>query len=48
MSFKKNKYTVLKKIISKDLANFIYQYFLNKRKVDSVLFDEKYISLFNK
>jgi hypothetical protein len=48
MSFKKNKYTVLKKIISKDLANFIYQYFLNKRKVARVLFDEKYISPFNK
>ena len=38
----------LKKIISKDLANFIYQYFLNKRKVARVLFDEKYISPFNK
>ena len=48
MSFKKNKYTVLKKIISKDLANFICQYFLNKRKVARVLFDEKYISPFNK
>ena len=47
MSFKKNKYTVLKKTISKDLANFVYQYFLNKRKVARVLFDEKYISPFN-
>ena len=47
MSFKKNKYTVLKKAISPELANFVYKYILNKRKVARVLFDEKYISPFN-
>jgi len=46
MSFKKNKYTVLKKAISKEMADFIYSYFLNKRSVAAVLFNEKYISPF--
>ena len=46
MSFKKNKYTVLKKAISKELADFVYKYFLNKRNVARFLFDQKYISPF--
>jgi len=46
MSFKKNKYQVLKKVISKELSNFCYVYFLNKRKVTRFLFDQKYISPF--
>ena len=46
MSFKKNKYTVLKKVISEELANFVYQYFLNKRNVAKVLFESKFISPF--
>ena len=46
MSFKKNKYSVLKKAISKELANFVYSYFKNKRNVARVLFDTKYISPF--
>ena len=46
MSFKKNKYQVIKNAISKELADFCYQYFLNKRKVARHLFDEKYISIF--
>ena len=46
MSFKKNKYSVLKNAISKELADFCYQYFLNKRAVARHLFDEKYISQF--
>ena len=48
MSFKKNKSTVLKKAISKELADFVYKYFLNKRNVARFLFDQKYISPFNK
>ena len=48
MSFKKNKYTVLKKAISHELADFVYKYFLNKRNVARFLFDQKYISPFNK
>ena len=46
MSFKKNKYSVLKKVISKELADFCFNYFLNKRKVARFLFDQKYISPF--
>ena len=46
MSFKKNKYTILRNAISKELASFVYKYFLNKRKVARILFDSKYISPF--
>ena len=46
MSFNKNKYSVLKQAISKELADFTYQYFLNKRQVAKHLFDSKYISPF--
>ena len=46
MSFKKNKYQVIKNAISKELADFCYQYFLNKRAVARHLFDDKYISQF--
>ena len=46
MTFKKNKYQVIKGAISKELADFCYQYFLNKRAVARYLFDEKYISQF--
>jgi hypothetical protein len=46
MSFKKNKYQVIKGAISKELADFCYQYFLNKRAVARYLFDERYISQF--
>ena len=44
MSFKKNKYTVLKEAISTEMANFCFAYLLNKRKVARFLFDQKYIS----
>lgn len=40
MSFKKNKYTVLKKAISPEIAEFVYKYFLNKREVARFLFDQ--------
>jgi len=46
MSFKKNKYQVIKGAISTELADFCYQYFCNKRAVARHLFDEKYISQF--
>ena len=46
MSFKKNKYSILRKAISKELANFTYAYFLNKRKVARFLFDQKWLSPF--
>jgi len=46
MSFQKNKYKVLKGAISKELASFVYSYFLKKRQVARFLFDQKYISPF--
>ena len=46
MSFKKNKYSVLKNAISPEIANFVYNYFLKKRKVADFLFNQKYISPF--
>ena len=47
MSFKKNKYKVLKAAISPELAEFVYTYFLNKRTTARFLFDQKYLSPFN-
>tara|TARA_R100001369_G_scaffold64221_1_gene91494 strand:- start:8 stop:643 length:636 start_codon:yes stop_codon:yes gene_type:complete len=47
MSFKKNKYQILKKAISSELAQFIYDYLLNKRTAAKFLFDQKYLSPFN-
>ena len=46
MSFKKNKYKVLRGAISKELASFVYSYFLKKRQVAQFLFEQKYISPF--
>ena len=37
MSFKKNKYSVLKKAISREMAGFCYAYFINKRNVSGEL-----------
>ena len=45
-AFQKNKYSVLKNAISPEIANFVYNYFLNKRKVAKFLFDQRYISPF--
>jgi len=44
--FKKNKYIVIKKAISEDLAKFCYDYFIMKRQVARTMFDTKYISHF--
>ena len=44
--FKKNKYVIIKNSVSKELINFIYNYFLNKRNVAKYLFDNKLISPF--
>ena len=46
MSFQNNKYTLIKKAISKEKADFIYRYFLLKRQVAKTLFDIQYISPF--
>lgn len=44
--FQRNKYAVMKGVISKEIADFAFAYFLNKRKVARFLFDQKYISPF--
>ena len=38
MSFKKNKYVVIKEAVPKDIANFVYNYFLMKRQVARTMF----------
>jgi hypothetical protein len=44
MNFKKDKYIVIKKAISKELANFCYNYFIIKRKVYDTLYQSKYVN----
>ena len=46
MSFKKNKYVIIKEAISEDLAKFCYDYFMMKKQVARTMFDNKYISQF--
>jgi hypothetical protein len=46
MSFKKNKYTVIRQVIPEELTNFIYDYFSLKRKVAQTLYETKFISPF--
>ena len=43
MSFEKDKYEIVKKAISKELASFCYAYFLNKREVAKHLKQTRYI-----
>jgi len=45
-AFQKNKYSILKGAISREIADFAFSYFLNKRKTARFLFDQKYISPF--
>jgi len=45
--FKKNNFVVIKQCISKELVDFIYQYFLLKRKVFITFINTNYISRFN-
>ena len=42
--FEENNYVVIKKVISQELASFIYIYFQNKRKVASHLMEHKFLS----
>ena len=46
MSFQKNKYCVIKEAVPKQIAEFVYNYFLLKRQVARTLFDTRYISPF--
>jgi len=42
--FKKDKYCIIRQAISKDLATFIYNYFLMKKQVYDTCIKERYIS----
>ena len=46
MSFKKNKYTVIRKAISKDLAIFLANYFSMQKQVYDTCREAKYFSPF--
>jgi hypothetical protein len=46
MSFKKDKYKIIKQVISKDLALFLYNYLLIKKQVHDTCVKRKYISPF--
>jgi len=46
MTFKRKKYLVIKKAITRDMANFIYGYFSMKRRVTKKFLDDRYISPF--
>tara|TARA_R100000656_G_scaffold124598_1_gene103254 strand:+ start:3094 stop:3807 length:714 start_codon:yes stop_codon:yes gene_type:complete len=48
MKFKKNKYLVCKEALSKEMTDFIYNYFLLRKKVAMTLFKENWISPFSK
>ena len=47
-NFKKDKICFFKNAIPKDIARFIYQYFLLKRNILHKMVEKKYISPFNK
>ncbi len=44
--FKKNKYTIIRKAIDKDLALFLYNYFIMKKQVYDTCLTERYFSPF--
>ena len=46
MSFKKNKYTIIRKAIDKDLALFLYNYFMMQKQVYDTCRNVRYISPF--
>ena len=46
MSFKKNKYLVIKEAVPKEIANFCYNYLLLKRQVVRTMKDQRFISPF--
>ena len=44
INFKKDNYYIIKEALSKEISNFVYNYFLIKKQVASTLLSEKYIS----
>lgn len=47
MSFKKNKFLVIKNIISKEICKFSYEYLLLKKRAATTLFDKGFVSRAN-
>jgi len=45
-TFKKNKYSILKNVISKPIASFVSDYFLLKRQVCRTFIEDRYMSPF--
>ena len=48
MSFKKNKYKVVKQAVSKDLVLFLYNYLTVKKQVYDTCLKNKYVSPFER
>jgi len=48
MSFKKNKYLIVRKTISKELADFVSSYFKLKRRVAYTFYTNKYLPMNSK
>jgi len=46
MSFKKDKYCVIRNVLTKELTDFVYNYFMLKRQVTQTMLNERYISTF--
>ena len=46
MAFKKNKYTIIRKAISKDLASFVANYFLMQKQVYDTCRERKILFTF--
>jgi len=44
MTFKKQNYIIVKNLASKELSNFLFNYFSMKREVANTLFKERYLS----
>ena len=47
-NFKKNHYVLVKKAVSKEIATFLYNYFIIKQKVYDLALKERYVSPFEK
>ena len=47
MSYKKNKYKIIKNAIPLDVANFVHDYFIMKREAFFYMKNSKYISKYN-
>ena len=42
MNFEDNSYKIVRSAVSRELVDFIYDYFLNRRRVARRLFDDRY------